>query len=76
MLCLDQWRAFLKVMERRQAEEAEKAAKAQPVTDREVARERLRDLKLPYGRSGSSRKISGNGETTANQPQDDGETPS
>ena len=76
MLCLDQWRAFLKVMERRQAEEAENAAKAQPVTDREVARERLRDLKLPYGRSGSSRKISGNGETTANQPQDDGETPS
>lgn len=77
LLCLDQWRAFLKAIERRQAEEVEKAAKtAQPVTDREVARERLRELKRPYGRSGSSRKNSGNGETTANQPQDDGEMPS
>jgi hypothetical protein len=77
MLCLDQWRAFLKAIERRQAEEVEKAAKtAQPVTDREVARERLRELKHPYSRSGSSRKNFGNGETTVIQPQDDGETPS
>ena len=62
--------------ERRQAEEAEKAAKAIPISDPDVARERASDLSRSFGRSVSRRKNSGNGETTANQPQDDGETPS
>ena len=76
-LCLDEWRAFLKAQERRQIEEAEKAAKeAQPVANREVAIAHLRDLKRPFGRSRSPQENLGNGETTANQPQDDGETPS
>jgi hypothetical protein len=77
LLCLDQWRAFLKAIERRQAEEVEKAAKtAQPVTDREVARERASNLSRSFGRSASRRTNPDNGESTANQPQDDGETPS
>ncbi len=77
LLCLDERRAFLKAMERRQAKEAEKAAQeAQPVADREFARERASTLSRSFGRSASRRKNSGNGETTANQPQDDGETPS
>lgn len=77
LLCLDGRRAFLKAMERRQAEEAEKSAKAaQPVADREFARERASNLSRSFGRSASRRKNPGNGETTANQPQDDGETPS
>lgn len=76
-LCLEEWRAFLKAQERRQAEDAEKAAKeAQPVADREVARAHLRDLKRPFGRSRSSQENLDNGETTSNQHQDDGETPS
>lgn len=77
LLCLDDRRAFLKAKERRQAEEAEKAAKsAQPVADREFARERASNLSRSFGRSASRRKNPGNGETTANQPQDDGEIPS
>ncbi len=77
LLCLDDRRAFLKAMERRQAEEAEKAAKAaQPVADREFARERASNLSRSFGRSASHRKNPDDGETTANQPQDDGETPS
>jgi hypothetical protein len=76
-LCLEEWRAFLKAQERRQAEDAEKAAKeVQPVADPEFARERLRNMSRSFGRSASRRKNPGNGETTANQPQDDGETPS
>lgn len=75
-LCLEEWRAFLKAIERRQAEEAEKAAKAAPVSDPDVARERLSNLSRSFGRSASRRINPGNGETTANQPQDDGETPS
>ena len=76
-LCLDEWRAFLQAQERRQVEEAEKAAKeTQPVANREVAMAHLRDMKRPFGRSRSSPENPGNGETTANQPQDDGETPS
>jgi hypothetical protein len=75
-LCLEEWRAFLKAQERRQAEDAEKAAKeAQPVANREVAMAHLRDLKRPFGRSRSSQENLDNGETTVNQPQDDGETP-
>lgn len=75
--CLEDWRAFLKAKERRQAEVAEKAAQAaQPVADRESARERLRDLKHPFRRSRLFQEILDNIETTANQPQDDGETPS
>lgn len=76
LLCLDQWRAFLKAMERRQAEEAEKAAKAAPVSDPDVARERASNLSRSFGRSASRRKNPGNGETTVSQPQDDGETSS
>jgi hypothetical protein len=76
MLCLDDRRAFLKAMERRQAEEVDKAAKAAPVSDPDVARERASGLSRSFGRSTSIRKNLGNGETTANQPQDDGETPS
>jgi hypothetical protein len=75
-LCLEEWRAFLKAKERRQAEEAEKAAKATPVSDPDVARERASNLSRSFGRSASRRKNPGNGETTANQPQDDGEMPS
>lgn len=75
-LCLEEWRAFLKAQERRQAEEAEKVAKAVPVSDPDVARERASNLSRSFGRSASRRKNSSNGETTANQPQDDGETPS
>lgn len=75
-LCLEEWRAFLKAIERRQAEEAEKAAKEAPVSDPDVARERLSNLSRSFGRSASRRINPGNGETTANQPQDDGETPS
>jgi len=75
--CLDEWRAFNKAQERRQAEEAEKAAKAaQPVADREFARERASKLSRSFGRSASSRKNPDNGETTASQPQDDGGMPS
>lgn len=75
--CLNEWRAFLKARERRQVEDAEKAAKeAQPVADREVAMAHLRDLKRPFGRSISSQETLDNGETTANQPQDDGGMPS
>jgi hypothetical protein len=75
--CLEDWRAFLKAKECRQAEVAEKAAKAaQPVADREFARERASVLSRSFGRSASRRKNPGDGETTANQPQDDGETPS
>jgi hypothetical protein len=75
--CLDEWRAFNKAQERRQAEEAEKAAKAaQPVADREFARERANKLSRSFGRSASSRKNPGDGETTASQPQDDGGMPS
>lgn len=76
MLCLDDRRAFLKAMERRQAEEVDKAAKAAPVSDPDVARERASGLSRSFGRSTSIRKNLDNGETTANQPQDDGETPS
>jgi hypothetical protein len=77
LLCLEDRRAFLKAMERRQTEEAEKAAKeAQPVADREFARERASNLSRSFGRSASRRKNPGNGETTANQPHDDGEIPS
>jgi hypothetical protein len=75
-LCLEEWRAFLKAIERRQAEEAEKTAKAAPVSDPDVARERASNLSRSFGRSASRRKNPGNGETTANQPQDDGEMPS
>jgi len=76
-LCLEAWRAFLKAQQRRQIEEAEKAAKeAQPVADREVAMAHLRDLKRPFGRSRSPQESMDNGETTANQPQDDGGMPS
>lgn len=76
-LCLDEWRAFLQAQERRQVEEAEKAAKeTQPVANREVAMAHLRDMKRPFGRSRSSPENPGNGETTANQPQDDGGMPS
>lgn len=75
--CLEDWQAFLKAQKRRQVEEAEKAAKeAEPVADREVAIAHLRDLKRPFGRSASRRKNPDNGETTANQLQDDGEMPS
>ena len=72
--CLDEWRASLMARERRQIEEAEKDAKTQPVADPEVARERVRNLGRPFGRSGQSPKSPGNGETTAIQHQDDGET--
>ncbi len=76
-LCLDEWRAFLKAQERRQVEEAEKAAKeAQPVANREVAMAHLRDLKRPFRRSRSNQENLDNGEKTVNQPQDDGEMPS
>jgi len=74
--CLEEWRAFNKAQEHRQAEAAEKAAKAAPVSDPDVARERASDLSRSFGRSASRRKNPGNGEMTANQPQDDGETPS
>lgn len=76
LLCLDDRRAFLKAMERRQAEEAEKAAKAAPVSDPDVARKRASNLSRSFGRSASRRENPGNGETTVIQPQDDGETPS
>jgi hypothetical protein len=76
MLCLEEWRAFNKAQERRQAEVAEKAAKAAPVSDPDVARERASSLSRSFGRSVSNRKNPGNGETTVIQPQDDGETPS
>jgi hypothetical protein len=75
-LCHEEWRAFLKAKERRQAEEAEKAAKAIPISDPDVARERASNLSRSFGRSASRRKNPGNGETTANQPQTDGDTPS
>lgn len=75
-LCLEEWRAFHKAKKRRQAEDAEKAAKEAPVADPDVARERASNLTRSFGRSVSNRKNSSNGETTANQPQDDGETPS
>lgn len=75
-LCLDEWRASIKAKERRQTEEAEKAAKVAPVADPDVARERLRKLSPPFVRSGQSPKNPGNGETTAIQHQDDGETQS
>lgn len=74
--CLEDWRSFLKAKERRQAEEAEKTAKAAPVSDPNVARERVSDLSRSFGRSASRRKNPNNGETTSNQPQDDGEIPS
>jgi len=76
LLCLKEWRAFNKAQERRQAEAAEKAAKAAPVSDPDLARERASNLSRSFGRSVSRRKNPGNGETTANQPQDDGEMPS
>jgi hypothetical protein len=76
LLCLEEWRAFNKAQERRQAEEAEKAAKAAPVSDPDVARERASSLSRSFGRSASHRKNPGNGETMVIQPQDDGETPS
>ncbi len=76
LLCLDDRRAFLKAMERRQAEEAEKAAKAASVSDPDVARKRASNLSRSFGRSASRRENPGNGETTVIQPQDDGETPS
>ncbi len=76
LLCLDDRRAFLKTQERHQAEEAEKAAKAAPVSDPDVARERASNLSRSFGRSASRRKNPGNGETTVNHPQDDGETSS
>lgn len=76
LLCLDDRRAFLKAMERRQAEEAEKAAKVASVSDPDVARERASNLSRSFGRSVSRQKNSGNGETTVNQPQDDGGMPS
>ncbi|MBK7846250.1 MAG: hypothetical protein IPJ73_02155 [Zoogloea sp.] len=75
-LCHEEWRAFLKAKERRQAEEAEKATKATPISDPDVARERASNLSRSFGRSASRQENSGNGETTANQPQDDGGMPS
>ena len=74
--CLEEWRAFNKAQERRQAEAADKAANAAPVSDPDLARERASNLSRSFGRSASRRKNPGNGETTANQPQDDGEMPS
>jgi len=74
--CLEDWRASLKAKERRHAEEAEKAAKIEPVADMDSARERLRNLGRPFGKVGSSSTVVGKGETTDSQPQDDGETPS
>lgn len=75
--CLEDWRVFQQAEERRQKAEAEKAAKAaQPVADREFARERASNLSRSFGRSASRRKNLSNGETTANLPQDDGEIPS
>ncbi len=74
LLCLEEWRAFHKAKKRRQAEDADKAAKAAPVADPDVARERASDLSRSFGRSASRRKNPGNGETTEIQPQDDGET--
>lgn len=71
--CLEEWRASLKAKERRQAEEAERAAKVEPVADREVAMQHLRSLRRPPARPTS---LVDNGETTAIQHQDDGETPS
>ena len=75
-LCHEEWRTFIKAQERRQAEEVEKAAKAAPVADPDVARERASNLSRSFGRSASRLKNPDTGETTANQPQDDGETPS
>jgi hypothetical protein len=75
-LCLEEWRASLKTKERRQAEAAEKAAKIEPVADMDAARERLRNLVRPFVKVGGSSTLLDKGETTANQPQDDGETPS
>ena len=72
--CLEEWRASLKAKERRTAENAEKATKTQPVADREVVRERLRNLSRPFARSGGTPSTVGSGETTASQPQDNGET--
>lgn len=75
--CLEDWRLFQQFEERRQKAEAEKAAKAaQPVADREFARERASTLSRSFGGSASRRKNPGNGETTANPPQDDGVIPS
>jgi hypothetical protein len=75
--CLKDWRVFQQAEERRQKAEAEKAAKAaQPVADREFARERASTLSRSFGRSASRRKNPDNGESTANQPQDDGGMPS
>ena len=70
-LCLEEWRASLKAKERRQAEEAERVAKAAPVADREVARQHLRNLRRPSVVSG---QFTDNSETTAIPHQDDGET--
>jgi hypothetical protein len=75
-LCLEERHAFLKTQARRQAEEAEKAAKEAPVSDPDVARERASDLSRSFGRSASRRNNPGDGETTVNHPQYDGETPS
>ena len=72
-LCLEEWRASLKAKERRQAEEAERVAKAAPVADREVARQHLRNLRRPSVVSG---QFTDNGETTAIPHQDDGGTQS
>jgi hypothetical protein len=74
--CLEEWRVSLKAKERRQAEEAEKAAKIEPVADMDAARERLRNLVRPFGKVGGFSTVVDKGETTENQPQDDGETPS
>lgn len=75
-ICLEEWKAFLKAKARRQAEDAEKTAKAAPVSDPEVARKRASNLSRAFGRSRSPQENLGNGETTANQPQDDGGMPS
>jgi hypothetical protein len=75
--CLEDLRVFQQAEERRQKAEAEKAAKAaQPVADREFARERASNLSRSFGRSASRRTNPDNGESTANQPQDDGGMPS
>jgi len=74
--CLEEWRAFNKAQERRQAEAAEKAAKGALVSDPDVARERASKLSRSFGRSKLPQKNPGNGETTANHHQDDGGMPS
>jgi len=69
LLCLEAWQSHLDAKARHQSENDKRAARVEPVADPETARRHLRNFRRQHPNSID-------GETTAIQHQDDGETPS